>query len=132
MNGRLVSRSDLRPHDRDAMLSLLDRHFLGMSPDAFEKDLDQKNWVILLEDPDGSLRGFSTLHLYDVVYNGEEHSVVYSGDTIVDPSGGYSSSTITGFGSVSISVFGDYTLDAIWHVTYLKCHSESTNGGRGI
>jgi len=86
VRGRLVRRSELLPGDDEAMYSLFTRHFDGVPRQQFQADLDQKNWVILLHaDSDGALQGFTTLHFYDVLYKGAALSIVYSGDTIVDP-----------------------------------------------
>jgi hypothetical protein len=67
------------------MYGLLDEHFEGVTPEQFARDLDEKNWVILLEDggAGGRLCGFSTLLAYETRFEGEPVSVVYSGDTIV-------------------------------------------------
>ncbi|MFB8791212.1 MAG: hypothetical protein U7123_20755 [Potamolinea sp.] len=73
--------------DRHAMYSLLNTHFEGVNPELFETDLERKNWVILLEDRETkTLKGFSTLLVYETQFEGEVLTVVYSGDTIVDPS----------------------------------------------
>src|ERR1044071_9604510 len=57
----------------------------GVTRERFETDLAEKPWVLLLEDGQ-ELRGFSTLLLYETALPGEGAcTVVYSGDTIVDP-----------------------------------------------
>ena len=66
------------------MYRILTRYFDGVDRAQFRKDLDEKNWVILLEQDDGTLAGFSTLLLYGAEHEGERLTVVYSGDTIVD------------------------------------------------
>lgn len=69
------------------MYSLLCTHFEGVKRDVFAADLNQKNWVILLyEDNTDKLLGFSTLLMYQTEFAGSKLSIVYSGDTIVDPS----------------------------------------------
>jgi hypothetical protein len=90
---RLLSTETLPERDRLAMYSLLSTHFEGVTPATFEADLHQKNWVILMEK-NGILKGFSTLLFYQTEFGGEIISVVYSGDTIVDPSA-WSSSTLS-------------------------------------
>jgi hypothetical protein len=82
MNGRLVPRAALTADLQVSMLALLQEHFDGVTPDQFHADLAAKNWVILIEDEVGQLRGFSTMQVYDsrVV----PARIVYSGDTIVD------------------------------------------------
>lgn len=66
------------------MLALLRSHFHGVTPERFAADLEEKSWVLLLEDENG-LRGFSTLSIYETMGSqGEPLTVVYSGDTIVE------------------------------------------------
>jgi hypothetical protein len=84
LQGRTVSRPSLTASTIDAMFALLSTHFTGADRATFEVDLAEKNLVILLEDDDGVLRGFSTLVTYDTTAAGESVRVVYSGDTIVD------------------------------------------------
>jgi hypothetical protein len=86
LRSRLIQREDLDGATREAMYRLLAGHFDGVTRERFDADLAEKTWVLLLED-DGGLRGFSTLFLYETSVPGEGVcTVVYSGDTIVDPS----------------------------------------------
>jgi hypothetical protein len=64
------------------MYQLLAEHFDGVTRGEFERDLTQKNWVILIEKED-RLVGFSTLLAYESEFEGAPVSVVYSGDTIM-------------------------------------------------
>jgi hypothetical protein len=79
---RVTRRSALAASDRDAMFALLSRHFDGVRRDQFERDLQEKNWVILLEGESG-LAGFTTLLAYETRFAGAPVSVIFSGDTIV-------------------------------------------------
>jgi hypothetical protein len=81
---RLLPRSDLTRADLAAMQRLLDRHFEGVTPEQFRRDLDEKNWAILIERA-GCLVGFTTLLAYETQFRDEPVSVIYSGDTIVAP-----------------------------------------------
>lgn len=81
--GRLVRRTDLTTAERRAMQRLLAAHFEGVTSAAFARDLDEKDWVVLLEE-DGRLTGFTTLLCWETEVAGEPLAVVYSGDTIVD------------------------------------------------
>ena len=78
------SREQLDARQRAEMFGLLSRHFDGVTPAQFQKDLAEKNWVIRLER-ESRLVGFSTLLVYETSFEGEVISVVYSGDTIVAP-----------------------------------------------
>src|SRR5436309_8378632 len=80
----LVPRAELAPTQTDQMYRLLARHFNGVTRQQFERDLAEKNWVILLSRDD-CLVGFSTLLAYETSFRQEPVSVVYSGDTIVAP-----------------------------------------------
>lgn len=84
MTGRLVAISDLTEAEREAMLTLLSTHFHGATRDSFQRDLGDKNFCLLIESGSGVL-GFSTMHVYEALVDGELMTVVYSGDTIVDP-----------------------------------------------
>lgn len=71
--------------EKTEMRTLLQRHFNGVTPGQFEVDLSEKNWVILLREEE-ELKGFSTLQFYQAEHQGEPIRVIYSGDTITDPS----------------------------------------------
>jgi len=85
VSGRLIPRAELSAAERDAMFALLSSHFEGATRDGFERDLDEKDWAVLLDGGEGGLAGFSTLQLYETRWRGRPLSVLYSGDTIVDP-----------------------------------------------
>lgn len=77
--------ADLTKSDIQAMFGVFSNNFEKTSPEIFERDLNNKNWVILLRDAKtGEMEGFSTLALYETEFNGESLSVVYSGDTIIN------------------------------------------------
>ena len=86
MKARVISKHQLTADDQEKMFSLLSQHFLGVKNEVFRSDLDEKNWIILIENSKGHLAGFSTIQLYQTNYQGQAISVVYSGDTIMDRS----------------------------------------------
>lgn len=80
----LKSVSDVNSKTKNQMFHLLDAHFHNVQRENFEKDLATKDFVFLLQDPnEETLLGFSTQQLLKTA-KGER--VVFSGDTIVDPS----------------------------------------------
>ncbi len=85
MTGRLMRTRELDRGQRDAMFELFARSFEGARRECFEADLEEKNRVLLLEEPGAGLRGFSTLLFYRAADRGETLNVVYSGDTVVAP-----------------------------------------------
>ena len=68
----------------DAMFSLFERTYEGVTRTQFAADLAEKDHVILLADGGGALRGFSTLRDLSVTVDGVEHRGVYSGDTVIE------------------------------------------------
>ena len=84
--GRVVRRAELTAREIEAMYRLLAEHFSGVEVEIFRQDLAEKNWVVLLEDDRRNLKGFSTFLMYTTTACGRPTTVVYSGDTIVDPS----------------------------------------------
>src|SRR6185369_15526747 len=81
-----LARAALTNADIQAMFSVFCENFDGAALDIFERDLQNKNWVILLRDAATlTLQGFSTLSLYETRHDGKPISVVYSGDTIIRP-----------------------------------------------
>lgn len=79
-----LPRHALDARRENEMFGLLSKHFSGVTRARFQKDLADKNWIILLER--GSrLVGFSTILAYESSFAGEPVSVIYSGDTIVAP-----------------------------------------------
>jgi len=84
MKGIAIKRDQLSNRDRERMFLLLQKHFNGVEREVFNSDLNDKNWVILIEKDGGHLAGFSTILQYPTTYGDEKLSVIYSGDTIVD------------------------------------------------
>ena len=91
-----VSREELTPEQTGDMFRLLSRHFDGVTAEQFQRDLVEKNWVVLIYK-EGRLVGFSTLLIYESTFEGVVFSVVYSGDTIVDPAAWGSSALARGW-----------------------------------
>ncbi|HEV7242292.1 MAG TPA: hypothetical protein VGQ36_23885 [Thermoanaerobaculia bacterium] len=75
----VVPREDLTRRDRDEMFALYTRYFAASDRMLFERDLAEKECVILLRDDDGAVDGFSTLMRMHV----GGATVFFSGDTIV-------------------------------------------------
>jgi GNAT acetyltransferase-like protein len=81
---RLRMRDELTHDDLAEMYALLATYFDGVTPAQFNRDIAQKNWIVSIERG-GQLVGFSTILAYETRFEGEEISVIYSGDTIVAP-----------------------------------------------
>jgi hypothetical protein len=83
LHGRLVPRSEITAAQREAMFALMDDSYEGVRRDRFGADLDEKDWVIQVFDPDGRLCGFSTQMLLRAECDGAAVVVLFSGDTVV-------------------------------------------------
>lgn len=70
--------------DRHAMWRLYRAYYVDTTRAVFDRDLDEKDHVILLFDADGVLQGFSTLKVLEGRALGRRFVAVFSGDTIVD------------------------------------------------
>lgn len=83
--GTVVDTSSLMAGDVDRMGALMEQYFAGVTRGAFEADLVEKPWVIVLRDADnGVLHGFSTLCLMEAAVEGIALRAFFSGDTIID------------------------------------------------
>lgn len=83
--GYVVEVELLTSAQRDRMFQIFTSYFDGADRSAFDNDLDEKNWAVVLVDPDlDELFGFSTLRLIEDVVDGVPIRAFFSGDTIID------------------------------------------------
>lgn len=79
-----IPRAELSNAEILSMFRVFSDNFNGTTMEIFERDLENKNWIILLRDANtNEIEGFSTLALYETEFNHKPLSVVYSGDTII-------------------------------------------------
>ena len=83
-NGLRVARvQELTRAERDTMYSLLSEYYLHVSRQQFERDLAEKEWVVLGTDPiTKKAWAFSTLMRLQATVDGERVLALYSGDTV--------------------------------------------------
>jgi hypothetical protein len=96
---------------RSAMRELLARHFFGVDHEGFAADLAGKSHALRLFVDDGRLAGFSTIDYRRIAIAGTPAAVLYSGDTIVDP-----------------SAWAAASLGAAWVAAVLGLHRERSAG----
>lgn len=103
--GEVKRVSELSQGERAAMLGLMRRYFDNVQAGAFERDLAEKEWAILLREVPGeaegkaqgeaeseasgkagAIRGFSTLMRLEAQLDGEAIVAFFSGDTIIERS----------------------------------------------
>ncbi len=85
LSGMVKSVRELTEEDRNGMCRLMESYYANVTRQGFERDLAEKEWVILLHEvAGGELRGFSTLMRMEEEIDGEPVTAFFSGDTVVD------------------------------------------------
>ncbi len=83
--GQVIEVRHLTIAQRNRMYEVLTSYFDDVKLSVFEKDLDEKDWAVILTDPDtNQLYGFSTLRLIEDIVDGIPIRAFFSGDTIID------------------------------------------------
>jgi len=78
-----VAVESLQPSTRDAAFALFQQTYSGAERARFDRDLAEKQLIILLRDRSTrALKGFSTVLLQELADAGG--TVIYSGDTVID------------------------------------------------
>jgi hypothetical protein len=65
------------------MYCLYEQYYAASSIEHFRQDLEEKQYVIVLQDNNLVLRGFSTVALIDYNFNNQRQRAIYSGDTVI-------------------------------------------------
>lgn len=85
LSGTIRPVRKLTDEDRIGMFRLMESYYANVTRQGFERDLVEKEWVILLhEATGGELRGFSTLMRMEEEIDGEPVTAFFSGDTVID------------------------------------------------
>jgi hypothetical protein len=85
LGGQIVPVADLSPDTRSQMFTLMQQYYLDVTWVAFIQDLNDKQWVVLIEDRSNrQVRGFSTLTCFHVHVDARAATMLFSGDTIID------------------------------------------------
>jgi hypothetical protein len=83
LKGCVERVADLDKETRAAMFALYEHYYGGTNEVLFQGDLADKQYVVMLRDCDGTLRGFSSIKFWQEDFAGKPLRVIYSGDTIV-------------------------------------------------
>jgi hypothetical protein len=82
--GLLLPVKAVTDRQREEMFALMDRHYENVTWPAFNADLEGKQWVILLLDPQTeAVSGFSTQVLLRATVADRPVHALFSGDTVV-------------------------------------------------
>lgn len=86
LSSTIVAPPALSARQRDAMFEIFARHYDEVSRERFESDLAEKDAVVLLEDAEGVISGFSTQQVLSARAGGRRIRALFSGDTVIDRS----------------------------------------------
>jgi len=89
------------------MLRLMQAYYLNVTPAQFIKDLEEKDFVILLYEND-YIRGFSTWMLFGHDFESQRVNVIFSGDTIIDKSHWHSLGLPLAWGRLMLSALSEH------------------------
>jgi hypothetical protein len=84
LTSKIVPVSAVGSSDREEMWNLYRRFYAGTDVALFERDLAQKDSLLLLRDGDQRIQGFSTIAVGVTEFEGSQVRFVFSGDTIID------------------------------------------------
>lgn len=82
---RVTTPAELSAAERNRMYAIMCEHFLNVNRDTFDRDLSEKNWVVRMDDADGTLQGFTTLKLLRHTEGDTQYLGFFSGDTVLAP-----------------------------------------------
>ena len=82
----LVPAASLNSNDVEEMFEIFSRYYVGVARDMFERDLREKDSVILLADDHRRIKGFSTARVIDLPAEFGHGRAIFSGDTVVEQS----------------------------------------------
>jgi hypothetical protein len=85
LQGKMVAVGQLNDRDRANLYRLMAAFYDDVTPEAFHRDLEEKDHCILLSGEDGTIQGFSTQKMHQVEAAGRQVTGVFSGDTIIHP-----------------------------------------------
>lgn len=80
---QVVDSSTLLTSEVKMMFDLYHQYYDASDFTLFNKDLQEKDYTILLRDNSGNICGFSTLMLIKFKFNSKNRMALFSGDTII-------------------------------------------------
>jgi len=99
--------TDLSEKHVHEMLRLMQAYYHNVTPAQFVKDLEEKDWVIILWEG-GRIWGFSTQMLFNHDVEGHRIQVVFSGDTIIEKNHRGSLALPVAWGRLMLSIMSQH------------------------
>ena len=84
LTGAVRDRENVDVQEVDLLYELFTRYYQSVDRPTFDRDWEEKDWVLLLRDDEGVLRGFTTMKLFDLEVLGHRVRTVFNGNTIID------------------------------------------------
>ncbi len=106
LTSTIVAVSKVPDRQKEAMFALHRRYFCKLTHETFLRDMNEKDWVIVLRDADAVV-GFSTLQIIRITVDGTERVFLFSGDTIVDSAHRQRSTLAGSFGHVMLRLMAE-------------------------
>lgn len=108
LTSRIARLARVTDTQKEEMFQLHQRYYSNVRRDPFFRDMNEKDWVIILLDGE-AIVGFSTLQLLRLPIDGVEHLFLFSGDTVVDRAHWFQDSTLSGsFGRFMLRLIAEY------------------------
>ncbi len=105
LDRKRVNVKDLSTEAKDHMFRLMEKHYKNTLRTTFEEDLAEKDWVLLLFEPNSDIPvGFSTQKLFEVNFDGQDYLILFSGDTIINEKHWGSLALSLAFGELMLSI----------------------------
>lgn len=111
---RVLSPSELTAVDRQQMYGLMTDHYENVEWADFDRDLSDKEWVIITLHPDRGILGFTTLMRLEAVSGDEQLVALFSGDTVLDPDIWGASGWARAWGRLATSIMRQHDNPLYW------------------
>lgn len=82
--GEMKQKNKLTITEKNQMLTLMKEYYEDVLKENFDKDLEEKDYCIMLYNEEGEVKGFSTQRLITLKVQDRKINGVFSGDTIID------------------------------------------------
>lgn len=80
----IIPIKKLSLNDKERMFYLMNCHYENIIESKFLADLEEKEGVLLLNDAEGLIQGFSTYLIFDFMFKDKAINIMFSGDTVLN------------------------------------------------
>ena len=84
LQGTVLARETVDGAVVERLYELFVAYYHDVDRSMFDRDWEEKDWALLLRDVEGTVRGFTTMKLYDLDIFGCRVRAVFNGNTITD------------------------------------------------